>query len=426
MNEQTLYIHKDLYAKFHSNSYLDRLKLNGYPNLEYYFDSLFDKLNDKYSFLNVTSIEEFTTKEDEKHFNTFSGYIEGDFGEFFEKVVISFTELNTKNGNTVVSQQFLPFISNELESDVAFFENNKILKIGILNAIITTTNKMENNKVKDVSSLQVQIQIMNTLGYEFIEMIKVKNLNPNKKFKTIYEYYNLSDYLRNQKQSNNQEVFATEKESEIEVRFRTDLKGQDFKFYGSHLLCIGKLANKKIVVINEKIYKSEKTIQAVMGYINYININELYNNDDVIEMQIISEEEKVKFDASGRKRYTRKPQKLFQKSIMKKYNNKCMCHDEKHNYFTCNTTNENYLELHHVLPFENQKYFMEEREIDLDVSENIIPLCPHCHRLLHHAIPAEKAKLLKDIYEVHEAELIKLDREISLFKFLEYYNVYII
>lgn len=56
--------------------------------------------------------------------------------------------------------------------------------------------------------------------------------------------------------------------------------------------------------------------------------------------------------------------------------------------------NERYLEGHHVIQLEHFSLFNN----DLDIMENIIPLCPNCHRKLHNAEEAVVAKMLRVIY----------------------------
>ncbi len=57
--------------------------------------------------------------------------------------------------------------------------------------------------------------------------------------------------------------------------------------------------------------------------------------------------------------------------------------------------NERYLEGHHVIQLEHFSLFNN----DLDIMENIIPLCPNCHRKLHNAEESVVAKMLRVIYE---------------------------
>lgn len=65
----------------------------------------------------------------------------------------------------------------------------------------------------------------------------------------------------------------------------------------------------------------------------------------------------------------------------------------KQSYFLTKK-NTRYLEAHHIIKLEHSALFKN----DLDVVENLIPLCPNCHRKLHNAEDRIVAKLLKVIY----------------------------
>ncbi len=54
-----------------------------------------------------------------------------------------------------------------------------------------------------------------------------------------------------------------------------------------------------------------------------------------------------------------------------------------------------YLEGHHMIQMENSKFF----EKDIDIAENIIPVCPNCHRKLHNADKNTVLKMLKLYYD---------------------------
>lgn len=68
--------------------------------------------------------------------------------------------------------------------------------------------------------------------------------------------------------------------------------------------------------------------------------------------------------------------------------------DPSHETFTSLKTNRGFVEAHHLVPIERQDDFPNS----LDVMENIISLCPTCHRKFHHAVPAEKTTLINDFY----------------------------
>lgn len=65
--------------------------------------------------------------------------------------------------------------------------------------------------------------------------------------------------------------------------------------------------------------------------------------------------------------------------------------DAPHVSFISQRTKHSYVEAHHIVPMSRQ----DEFEYSLDVEENIIALCPVCHRLLHHGRSQEKTPILR-------------------------------
>ena len=62
-----------------------------------------------------------------------------------------------------------------------------------------------------------------------------------------------------------------------------------------------------------------------------------------------------------------------------------------------------YVEAHHLVPIGKQREFPNA---DLDVPENILVLCPLCHRKFHHAIYEPQAELI-DRFLILKKEILK-------------------
>lgn len=102
-------------------------------------------------------------------------------------------------------------------------------------------------------------------------------------------------------------------------------------------------------------------------------------------------------------KYSKHKRKYLKQEVIKKYDYKCFFHyysqdeDEKTmhelSYFT---TKKNlvYLEAHHMIQMENSKFFNH----DIDIIENLIPVCPICHRKLHNANNDIVYKMLETYY----------------------------
>lgn len=88
--------------------------------------------------------------------------------------------------------------------------------------------------------------------------------------------------------------------------------------------------------------------------------------------------------------------------------------DPQHNTFTSAKTEKPFVEAHHYIPMKFQSLF----SIPLDNVENIISLCPNCHRGFHHAIIDEKLELISNIYSKRPT----LSKDHTLEEIAAYYN----
>lgn len=75
--------------------------------------------------------------------------------------------------------------------------------------------------------------------------------------------------------------------------------------------------------------------------------------------------------------------------------------DPSHESFLSEVTKKRYVEAHHLIPMSAQDDF----ENSLDVSSNIVSLCPNCHRLIHHGIYSDKVKLIKTLFALRKNEI---------------------
>lgn len=73
-------------------------------------------------------------------------------------------------------------------------------------------------------------------------------------------------------------------------------------------------------------------------------------------------------------------------------------YDNAHLTFIAKSTNKNYVEAHHLIPMQYQKIYWEQANKNIDCIQNIVSLCPTCHRMLHYGIMTEKEEMLKDLY----------------------------
>lgn len=93
------------------------------------------------------------------------------------------------------------------------------------------------------------------------------------------------------------------------------------------------------------------------------------------------------------------------KAALKDANYLC-CGNPSHASFI-NKIGQPYMEGHHLIPCTaaNASYNWEEYGVNIDCIENIVCLCPTCHRQIHYGAPDVKVELLKDLFERQKVKL---------------------
>lgn len=92
--------------------------------------------------------------------------------------------------------------------------------------------------------------------------------------------------------------------------------------------------------------------------------------------------------------------------------------DASHESFLSEVTKKRYVEAHHLIPMSVQDDF----EYSLDIASNIVSLCPNCHRLIHHGIYSDKAKLVKILFALRKDEIKNKGIVIDELKLLNIYK----
>lgn len=57
------------------------------------------------------------------------------------------------------------------------------------------------------------------------------------------------------------------------------------------------------------------------------------------------------------------------------------------------------MEAHHLVPVKYQQLIWKKYNINVDCVENIVSLCPNCHRAFHNGTKEVKTKMIENIYE---------------------------
>ena len=116
----------------------------------------------------------------------------------------------------------------------------------------------------------------------------------------------------------------------------------------------------------------------------------------------------------GRKIYSRNPQTAINALALANY--KCEI-DEIHPTFIRRKNGKPYTEPHHLIPMA----FSDRFNVSLDVEENIVSLCSHCHNLLHYGKDAKE--LLDLLFDKRKNMLENVGISIDLEDLYEMYRI---
>ncbi len=230
--------------------------------------------------------------------------------------------------------------------------------------------------------------------------------------------------------------------------------GRDFEDYdGSRKIATYSIESDDCVIVNQKnsfiieinkynnkfrrqrVYKGTypKLDEELFAFISNYE-NSLFDDDNEIqnEIQYVSEaSEEEMSNASKRKvEYENltygtavKRNARLSKSAIVKVNYKCEF-DENHKTFA-NVNNFPYMEGHHLIPctINNAKMVEDKMGCHIDCPENIVSLCPNCHRAIHFGNEKTKFEIIIKLYNDRKDKLEKVGIKISLQKLLSLYGV---
>lgn len=156
-------------------------------------------------------------------------------------------------------------------------------------------------------------------------------------------------------------------------------------------------------------------------YNNLLGIDEIDNIPEDTTGKIITESKAIdETDAEGQSKQ-RQVSSILKRMAKEQTNYHCAGEDcfrcETH-YFTAKESDKNYLEIHHLIPHE----FGNDFENSIEILENYIPLCPHCHRLLHFGTDRERKPLLNLLFNLRKKGLKDNGLEIDVKQLEQYYH----
>ena len=113
------------------------------------------------------------------------------------------------------------------------------------------------------------------------------------------------------------------------------------------------------------------------------------------------------------------PRSLVESVAAKKHANSTCEISHTHYTFKNAADHQNYIEAHHLIPMAAQDYF----DYTIDFADNIVTLCPNCHRQIHYAVPDEKAELVEMLFKERRENYRKYGIEIDLTRLKNFYGL---
>ena len=319
-------------------------------------------------------------------------------------------------------------LSEKIISD--YISNNKIstgdeIKLhNIITERLTILNKVNNLNFTDIYAwTKENTQIFNKLNLDTTWFVQ-KNLK-----KEIEKYLENKSFIILFNTEEDKKSFYTTIINEgefLETLFFENIKNS--KNNGGYIENI-KLKNNKIeenfLYLNNskstnmqsdndervKVYQ-ELVAREVNIRISKLAIEDRYQEDintieppKSIKVGPIEKKNRKGYDLSDKYKYQRNP--LYSAYALKKANYLCEL-DNSHKTFK-RENSRNYVEGHHVIPMHAQEDF----EYSIDVPENIVALCPNCHRKVHSANEVTKKDIVNKLFKIIKERKLS-DRKIVI------------
>lgn len=181
-------------------------------------------------------------------------------------------------------------------------------------------------------------------------------------------------------------------------------------------------------------HEKETKVEVVKEVIK-VETSSVENDDDYeIKVDCINENNVNRDVAIGAHKVS--PLAIDQTKISKKYKRNpllgkiaiqnayyCCERDARHETFISERTKKAFMEAHHLVPVMHQQEIWDKYEINVDCVENIISLCPTCHRAFHNGTKEVRARMIENLYEKLLPRYKSIGFNISVEEIKELYGI---
>lgn len=94
-----------------------------------------------------------------------------------------------------------------------------------------------------------------------------------------------------------------------------------------------------------------------------------------------------------------------------------------HETFISKKTKQKYMEAHHLIPVCFQKEIWDKYQVNIDCVENLVSLCPTCHKAIHYGTKEVQYQMIKELYNRCAPKYKAIGLNISLEEILKLYKI---
>ena len=252
-------------------------------------------------------------------------------------------------------------------------------------------------------------------------------------------------YVQKVESDNNREVIAfCDNATAYKNKQRVpEKKEKEYMIKSDYLYDLTSLDNKFIIKIKDystrmfrpqRFYKGRypELDEKIIAYLeNYLEEKEIEDDaafQEKIQRVDLTEGERLKdtssiepnYSSSGGSEIVTKNSRIS-KQALDSADYKCAAGSEHKTFKT--SRGFPYMEGHHLIPCtpSNAKYYWKKQNKSIDCEENVVCLCPTCHRRIHFGDNEEKTAIIKQLYEIQEPKLKKAGITITLQELLKLY-----
>lgn len=97
--------------------------------------------------------------------------------------------------------------------------------------------------------------------------------------------------------------------------------------------------------------------------------------------------------------------------------------DYHHETFISKKTHQKYMEAHHLIPVCFQKEVWDKYHVNIDCVENLVSLCPTCHKAIHYGTKEVQRQMINELFARCAPKYKSIGLDITLEEIYNYYKI---